>query len=476
MDIDSLLTMPESKTLEFKRDLSATKGILRTLVAFANTAGGTLLVGVDDDRSVRGVEDALEQEERLSNLVCDGIEPRLMPDIEVVSWRRNQLLAVRVHPSAIRPHFVRAEGMPGGVYVRVGSTNRIADCALLDAMRRYAAGESFDATPLPELDSEALDFRAASEFMGRKVDLHAKDGATLQILARAQGRMVPTVGGVLLFGRNVQASFPDAWMQCGRFAGTTKAVIADHHDVRGTLPVLLEGALAFVRKHATVGVEITGLRRTNRWNVPMQAVREALVNAVVHADYALRGRPMRLAVFDDRIEIENPGILTLGMTMEDLLQGVSVLRNRVIGRVFREAGLIEQWGSGVQRMIADCLAHGLPRPRFEELGFGFRVTLGLLPERAPEHEKDPVEARILSMLDRSPEGVGTDGIAAEIGISTRAVRARMASLVRRGLVAVIGTGPRDPRRCFKLVPNSLRLASYGAKRKVEGSGHPQHDE
>ena len=106
------------------------------------------------------------------------------------------------------------------------------------------------------------------------------------------------------------------------------------------------------------------------------ALREAIVNAVVHADYSQRGAPIRLAVFDDRVEIENPGLLPPGMTVDDLRRGVSKLRNRVIGRVFHELGLIEQWGSGIQRMSSACRDAGLPEPMLEELGSRFRLTLG----------------------------------------------------------------------------------------------------
>lgn len=105
MDLTELLKRPEGKTIEFKRDLSSTAGVLRTVVAFANTAGGTVLIGVEDGtRHVRGVADPLALEERLASLLSDGIVPRLMPDIEILPWRSTNLLAVQVYPSPSRPH------------------------------------------------------------------------------------------------------------------------------------------------------------------------------------------------------------------------------------------------------------------------------------------------------------------------------------------------------------------------------------
>ncbi len=369
MNLIDLLKRPESKTLEFKRDLSSPDGVLRTIVAFANTAGGVLLLGVEDaTRNVRGVAKPLAMEERLANLISDSILPRLIPDIEILPWRRNHVLAVQVHPSSGRPHYLKSDGLEGGVYVRVGSTNRRADRELIDELRRFARGETFDEQAMPECDSEALDFRAASESFASVRKLKRADLETLRLMVKYQGRKVPTVGGMLLFGKERKHYFPDAWVQAGRFRGTDKTYITDTLEIR-TFPVrAVEEAVAFVQKHALHAMEIGAVHRKERWNLPPVAVREAIVNAIVHTDYAQHGAPIRVSIFDDRLEVENPGLLPFGLTVDDLLQGVSKLRNRVIGRVFHELGLIEQWGSGIQRMVAVCRDTGLASPVLEEIG------------------------------------------------------------------------------------------------------------
>lgn len=128
MKISEILPKPEGKTLEFKRDLSSPDGVLRSVVAFANTAGGTILIGVDDKtRQLRSVENCLDQEERLASLISDSIFPRLAPDLEIVSHRKAQVIAVQVYPSSLRPHYIKRDGEEAGAYVRVGSTNRKAD-------------------------------------------------------------------------------------------------------------------------------------------------------------------------------------------------------------------------------------------------------------------------------------------------------------------------------------------------------------
>lgn len=446
MDLVDILRRTEGKTLELERDLSSPEGLLRTVVAFANTAGGSILLGVEDGtRRVRGVSDPLALEERVSSMISDAITPRVLPDLEVLSYRRTHVLSVRVYPSPSRPHFLARKGLERGTYVRVGSTNRQADAALIAEMRRFARGDAFDEQPFPELDSEALDFRAASELFAPVRALSRRDLETLRLVATHQGRKVPTVGGLLLFGRDRLARFPDAWVQAGRFSGTDKTTIVDHTELRAPLVRAIEEAVAFVEKHARRGVTIGRVRRQDSWSPPPVAVREAIVNAVAHADYAQQGAPIRLSIFDDRVEVENPGLLPFGLTLDDLPFGISKLRNRVIGRVFHELGLVEQWGSGVQRMIAACRSAGLAPPVWEEIGMRLRVTLHTAP--VGPAEVDTPDGSILALLEGG-EGRATREIAEAVGLTPRTTRKRLAKLVERGLVREIGTGPKDPRRRY----------------------------
>lgn len=165
--------------------------------------------------------------------------------------RRAHVLAVQVYPSHVRPHYLKVAGLKNGVFVRVGSTNRRADPEMIKELRRFARGESFDEQPMPELNSEALDFRAASELFAPVRRLKRPDLETLRLVARHQGRTVPTVGGVLLFGKERKGYFPDAWIQAGRFVGQDRSRIADTAEIRLHLPLAVEQRIAFVRKHDT---------------------------------------------------------------------------------------------------------------------------------------------------------------------------------------------------------------------------------
>lgn len=440
-----MLKRSEGKTLEHKRDLSSPRGVIKSLVAFANTAGGVLLLGVEDGtRNVVGVAQPLDLEERLANLISDLIAPRLVPELEIMPWRGTHVVAVEIFPSPVRPHYVVSEGLVSGVYVRVGSTNRRADSELIEEMRRYGRGEAFDEQPMPELDSEAVDFRAASELFEPDRVLRIADLETLRLVTSHQGHTVPTVGGMLLFGHDRERHFPDAWIQAGRFAGTNKGHIVDQTDIRSYLADAVEQSIQFVRKHSLHGVEIGSVRRVERWSIPPVAVREAVINAVVHADYRQRGAPIRIAIFDDRMEVENPGLLPFGLTVEDLHRGVSKLRNRVIGRVFHSVGLTEQWGSGVQRMTSACIEAGLAPPVLEEVGTRFRVTLHTTRVATPS-----LDAKDQAILDAlTNDGMSTNAIAEVIGLSSRATRTRLAKLVGRGVVSEVGSSPQDPKRRY----------------------------
>lgn len=382
--IAELLTTPEGKTFECKRDLSSPQNLLKTLVAFANSAGGLVLIGVADaTRDVLGLPEPLQAEEQLCNLIADGIAPNLVPNVELVAHGDLNLLLVEVFPSGQRPHHLIKQGPEQGVYVRLGSTNRQADSALIEELRRSVSGTAFDEQPMlgrtpADLDHEAITAAFAGIRSIREQDLHS-----LRVLTTVQGRDVPTAGGMLLFGRDRQRWFPDAWVQCARFTGTTKAGIFDQLDIQAPLPQALEQALAFLKKHAVRSADFHELRRVDRWSIPLASLREALTNALVHADYSQRGAPIRVATFDDRIEIENPGVLIPGLSLDDLPRGISRLRNRVISRVFRELGLIEQWGSGVPVILEEAASQQLPPPLFEEVGLRFRVTLPLAEPITP---------------------------------------------------------------------------------------------
>lgn len=412
---DQFTTLPEGKTLEFKRDLSSPRPILKTLVAFANTAGGRLLIGVDDHRQVVGVAHPLDEEERICSLIADSISPRLVPSVELTTMEDKTILVVEVFLSGLRPHYLKADGPENGVYVRLGSTNRQADRELIGELRRTAEGVAFDELPMPDLSQDDLDVAAIRDQFRGNHRLDEEELFSLKLLTREQGRAVPTKGAVLLFGKDRTRHFPDAWIQCGRFVGRDKADIFDHMETHDHLPKAVESIMLFLKKHAMRGADFSEIRRKDVWSIPLGILREVVINALVHADYSQRGAPTRIAFYDDRIEVENPGILLPGMTIDDMKQGISKIRNHVIARVFRELNLIEQWGSGIRRIIKEAEALGLPELQIREIGMRMRVTVflaepiptmpakdagaGSQPESQPESEPESLRDRVVRLLE-----------------------------------------------------------------------------
>jgi len=446
--IESFLARDEGKTLEFKENCRPLQNIVRTAVAFANTAGGVIVIGIRNrTKAVIGLADPLADEERLANAFAETIRPLLIPDIQFHAWHDRELIVVSV-PHTVGPSYVKSEGPDNGVYIRLGSTNRRAGPEMIAEIRRLARNSVFDEQPCSEMNSEDIDFRVASEFFSAASrSFNQSHRRTLGLLVRHGNRDVPTNGAVLLFGKERKRLFPDATIRCARFAGTDTQRFIDQNEIDEHLPEAVESAIAFIERHTRQGIEIGRVRRREIPQYPPEAIREAIINAVVHTDYSIGGAGTKIGIFDDRIEITNPGLLPFGLTLEAALSGVSKLRNRVIGRTFRELGLIEQWGSGMGRMLKACTKAGIASPQFKEIGANFRVTI--YAGRSMRTIRPDWQSRLLEYLAKETR-ISTKDAAQLWKTSDRTARTRLRKLVDLGVLAEIGTGPKDPRRVYVL--------------------------
>lgn len=460
MNIAELLATSEGKTIEFKRDLSSLKPILKSLVAFANTAGGTLIIGRTNDGDVVGVVNVLAEEERLANTIADGIRPALTPEINIVSHAGKSLLVVYV-PHWRGPFYLKAEGPEAGIYVRLGSTNRQAGPEILAELQRSISGLSFDQLPCPDLTPDALDPSRLQRFFeqsGRQNNLENQE--TLGILTRQGDRMTPSHGGLILFGYDAARArvFPDAVVSCARFRGTNKVEFIDRLTLNEkTVLEAIDDVVKFIHRNTRLAAKITAMRRQDIPEYPEVALREVLVNAVAHADYSMTGMHIRVAIYADRMEIENPGMLPFGMTLDDLKAGVSRVRNRVIARVLRELGLFEEWGTGYRRVVEDCQTGGYPVPEWEELGPALRVVFR--PHPAATEEADvlindpanvPINDRQRWFLYQLNQGtpVKAREIAEHFQVAEKTAKRDIADLQSKQLVEFVGarkTGNYQPK-------------------------------
>ncbi len=374
MEIEKLLSQSESKVLEFKRDISSLEPILKAIVAFANTAGGIVVIGRTDEGVLVGVKDVFKAEESLASSIADNIRPSIFPEIEIATVNSKDFLVVKVsHWRA--PFYLKNAGMPQGVYVRLGSTNRPASPELLAELQRSVLTPSYDQQPLIDLAKDELQIEK---------DMSEEKLRSLGVLVPADHQLVPSIGGLILFGKKGcrQQLVPDARVSCARFVGNDKSRILDRLEIEGTILDAVEEVSKFIARNTRLAAEFEDVFRKDIPEYSPLALREALINALVHADYSLTGSHIQIAIFNDRLEIQNPGMLPFGFTLDDFKMGVSRVRNRVIARVFYELKLMEQWGSGYKRIMEACRAEGYPDPKWEELGMYIRVTFYPSPQTA----------------------------------------------------------------------------------------------
>jgi len=451
--IEMYLSKKEGKHLEFKENTKSLSKIIHTIIAFANTAGGTLIIGIKDrTKEVTGLEDVLEEEEKIANAIADSIEPFLTPNIQVSTWRGKDCLIIQV-PHALGPFFSKSKGETDGTFIRLGSTNRLADMIMIENIRRLKQHLYYDEIPFTEGEEKDLDFKLAEELLSagsKKFSL--KNAKNFQLLVKHQEKFYPSIGGLLLFGKREQRReyLPHAIIRCARFLGNTKAKIHDPIDIKTQLPLAIDEVLNYIEKHTINSYEIGKTKGKLKPLFPSTVVREAIINALVHTDYSVRGASIQIALFDDRLEISNPGALPFGLSLESALTGVSQLRNKVLGRVFRELNLIEQWGSGLNRIIDICAEQGLASPKIEEVDHFFRVTLYnalVKPLKLQDWEKT-----VMKYVDEHGEIPAKQ--AREIwNVTPKTAGSRLRKMCEKGLLIEIGSGPFDPQKKFIKVGN-----------------------
>lgn len=382
IDLHQLIQLPESNTLEFKRDASSLETILKSVVAFANTAGGTILIGIEDDGSVTGLQEPGKVQEQIANGIAHRIKPQLLPDFQMAVVQQKRIIVIRVEHMA-GPYYLSDKGEEQGVYVRLGNTNRVAAPESIQEIKRAAHHPFFDKMPCDHVDETGLDVELIRKvFAQRAFVMDAEKLRSIGILTKKGQRLLATNGGVILFGNADirQQYFPYAEVRCARFAGVTRAEFIDRLEIDGGILAAVEEVPKFIRRNTKMMGKFGEMQRRDIPEYPVDGIREALTNALVHANYEMNGTRIFIAIYDDRLEIQNPGVMPPGMSLEQFKAGVSRIRNPVIARIFGELGLIEEWGSGYKRIQASCLKLGYPEPQWEELGNVLRVTFFPHPE------------------------------------------------------------------------------------------------
>ena len=371
MDLQTLIKSGESETLEFKEKFD--DRTVESAVAFANAKGGMILIGVSDKGNITGVDVGKETLAKWANQVSDKTEPQLIPEIEVLEFEGKKVVAVKIPEYPIKPVSVR-----GRCFKRINNSNRSMNSQEIAEMHLQSTGMSWDRFPAAGKSLEDLDLEKVRRYV-RKAKTSGRKGFgeeedPIQVLEKMElvkdGK--PTWAAGLLFCKDGRRFLSQAVIHCGRFKDQT--FVIDDRLIEGTLFEQVEEAMGFVRKNTSVKFVMTGKpEREEVWDYPLEAIREAVVNAVCHRDYTALAH-IEIRIYENELIVWSPGGLPLGLKMEDLFKShASKLRNKGIAEVFFDTKIIEQWGSGIEKMQNYCREAGLHEPVFEEYQ-GFRVT------------------------------------------------------------------------------------------------------
>ncbi len=391
MDVKTIagrLALGENEHTEFKEKYSSR--VIESLVAFANTAGGCVLIGVNDRGRVVGLLDADKVVESVLSACREAVSPPLTPVVEVVRLPEGILVVAQAETTG------RMHTKSGAVLVRHGRQTRRASAEEIRMLTLRETPEAYESSPCPGATWADLDEAALQKyFSARAPGVLEQSGITLEALAVGQkfaarplrgtdpqnaARVVPTVAGCALFGGHPEWLQPTWRVTALRFSGVEiTAPIVDRLDTEGPALRAIEQAEAFLRRNLRVARLLvdrgTHFEEQDVPEYPMAAAHEAVANAVAHRDYAAPTQVF-VRLYDNRLEIQNPGGLLPGLTLEQVLAGgESRRRNPVIAEVLRQMGKMTTVGRGLVLIRQEMAKLGSPEPEFASDGQHFRVTL-----------------------------------------------------------------------------------------------------
>ena len=444
--LERLIKTGESETLEFKKSIGEWKEIIKTISAFANTKGGKIIIGISKSGRFLGVEIGKDAVEGFTNKISQNTDPKIYP--RIIAKRLDNKSIIVVEVKEVLDHLVLAFGRP---YKRVGnSTLRMSkDEYERLILEKHKEKLYFDRQICKEVESKNINRERVEWFIKearkqRRLDMD-DSLSTEEILERLKliREKRFTNAAILLFGRNPQELFLQTVIKAIRFKGNDVTEdMLDFKTIEGDILNQLKKAEDFIFEHIPkqAWIEEGKLQRQEKWLYPPRAIREALANALAHRDYETTSS-IQVRIFDDRLEIWNPGCLPPGLTIEKLKKKhTSVPRNPLIARAFFWVKYVEEIGTGTNKIIKWCKEWELPEPEFEETGTSFVVTIGkckiteeILRELS-EEEKTIVNHLITDKKINRKIGVQI------LGVSKSTLLRIFKSLEERGLIKKRGKG------------------------------------
>jgi len=364
MNLLGQIKLGESKILEFKEQLPSNDRITKTVIAFSNTAGGKLIIGINDNREIVGIDEKniFDLQDRIASIIFDNCYPNILPEIYTENINGKLLLVIEVYRGSLLPYYLKNEGKNNGTYIRIGATNRKAEFDYIIELERHKRHFSYDEDLNYDVEFDTVDLSSLKKQFadaGKILDTHKM--LNLRLIKEHNGKIYPTNALLILTG-----FYPHCTVKCARFKGLTMDMFIDRKEYSGNIFSIFESSLNFIFNHLNLQGEIKGIRRTDTYEIPVVALREALINALIHRDYINQGRDIKIGIYDDIVNIVSPGCFPGSITLEDIEMGRSDARNKIISGVLKELKLIEQWGSGVKRIKSSCAELGLKEPQILE--------------------------------------------------------------------------------------------------------------
>ena len=450
-NVSKLIGTSESMTVEWKPSLSQGNEIIQSVTAFANTEGGSLFIGVSQDGKIIGVSIGKDTIEDLTNRIAQHTDPKIHPRITVIKLKDKEIIVIGVKES--HDKLVLANGKP---YVRVGKSTRQMSKNEHEhrILEKHKDRFQFDEMVCKRASLKDIDEGKVFWFLDKAkeekrlvvpVRVTMKDALVRLNLLRG-GKLTNTA--ILLFGKEPQKFFVQAKIRVARFKGTEGHDYLDMKVLEGTIPELREKALAFIAEHTKHAVFFDANQRFDKWEYPFRALEEILNNSLAHRDY-WSNADTHLAIYDDRIEVWNPGELPKSLTPAMLKRKhLSIPHNRFLAERLFYIKYIEHWGRGTNRIVEAMREEKLTDPIFEELSGGFNVTL-MGPGKAFEKEIEKQKLHKLDLNARQRKAIGFIKKHGEIsrkqyvdlaGISVRQANRDLDDLIVKKIILAIGSG------------------------------------
>ncbi len=417
----------ESSTLELKRQVI--DDIRKTVIAFANSEGGTIYIGIDDDGSVVGVKDIGDEMLRLSNMIRDAIKPDVTMFVSYTQEKETgkDIIKVTVQKGTECPYYLQAKGLrPEGVFVRQGASSVPATESSIRRMIMETDGDSFE--EMRSLNQDLTFDAAAQEFKVRGVPFGANHLKTLHLVN--EDGIYTNLG--LLFSDQCTHT-----IKAAVFEGKEKMVFKDRREFAGSLLKQLNDAFAYISQYNRVRAEFNGLYRNDKKDYPEEALREALLNVLVHRDYAYSASTL-ISIFDDRIEFISVGGLVKGINLSDIMLGVSATRNERLANIFYRLTLIEAYGTGVPKILNSYKGF-TAQPEIEVTDNAFKITLPNQNEQKQDAGTTSDEKRIIELAERFGKLKRKD-VESELNISQSMSGRILKAMVNKMILETVGQG------------------------------------